>query len=50
VRLTIYSTIDNVDFVKFIANEQNPLGCSLGLAELMILRYLTDNRRIDVWD
>lgn len=46
VRLTIYSAIDDVDFVKFIANEQNVLGRSLSLAELMILRYLTDNRRI----
>lgn len=48
VRLTIYSAIDDVDFVKFIAGEQNFLGRSLSLAELMILRYLTDNRRISM--
>jgi ATP-dependent DNA helicase RecG len=48
VRLTIYSAIDDVDFVKFIANEQNSLGRSMSLAELMILRYLTDNRRISM--
>lgn len=46
VSLTIYSAVDDVDFVKFIANEENELGRSFSLSELMILRYLKDNRKI----
>ena len=48
VSLTIYSAIDDVEFVKFIAKEQNDLQRNLSLSELMILRYLTDNRRISL--
>ena len=46
VSLTIYSAIDDIDFVKFIANEENGLSRSFSLPELMILRYLKDNRKI----
>lgn len=46
VSLTIYSAIDDIDFVKFIANEENGLSRSFSLSELMILRYLKDNRKI----
>lgn len=46
VSLTIYSAIDDIDFVKFIANEENGLSKSFSLSELMILRYLKDNRKI----
>lgn len=46
VSLTIYSAIDDIDFVKFIANEENGLSRSFSLSELMILRYLEDNRKI----
>lgn len=46
VSLTIYSAIDDMDFVKFIANEENGLSRSFSLSELMILRYLKDNRKI----
>lgn len=46
VSLTIYSVIDDIDFVKFIANEENGLSRSFSLSELMILRYLKDNRKI----
>lgn len=46
VTLTIFSAIDDVNFVKFIANEQDKLQKILPLSELMILRYLTDNKRI----
>lgn len=46
VSLTIYSAIDDTDFVKFIANEENGLSRSFSLSELMILRYLKDNRKI----
>lgn len=48
VTLTMYSAIDDVEFVKFIAKEQNVLSRTLSLAELMILRYLTENRRISL--
>ena len=46
VTLTIFSAIDDVNFVKFIASEQNKLQRTFPLPELMILRYLTDNKRI----
>lgn len=46
VTLTIFSVIDDVNFVKFIASEQDKLQKMLPLPELMILRYLTDNKRI----
>lgn len=46
ISLTIYSAIDDIDFVKFIANEENGLSRSFSLSELMILRYLKDNRKI----
>ncbi len=44
--LTIFSAIDDVNFVKFIASEQDKMQKILSLPELMILRYLTDNKRI----
>ena len=44
--LTIFSAIDDVNFVKFIASEQDKLRKIIPLSELMILRYLTDNKRI----
>ena len=46
VTLTIFSAVDDVNFVKFIASEQDKLQKILPLPELMILRYLTDNKRI----
>lgn len=46
VSLTMYSGIDDIEFVKFIAEEQNSRQRNFSLAELMILRYLTDNRKI----
>lgn len=46
VLLTIYSAIDDIDFVKFVASEENGLSRSFSLSELMILRYLKDNRKI----
>ena len=46
VTLTIFSAIDDVNFVKFIASEQDKLQKILPLSELMILRYLADNKRI----
>ncbi len=46
VTLTIFSAIDDVDFVKFVSSEQDKLQKIFPLPELMILRYLTDNKRI----
>ena len=46
VSLTIYSAIDDIDFVKFIANEEIGVSRSFSLSDLMILRYLKDNRKI----
>lgn len=48
VSLTIYSAVDDIDFVKFVANEENGLSRSFSLSELMILRYLKDNRKISM--
>ena len=48
VSLTIYSSIDDIDFVKFIAQEQNKNQKMMPLAQLMVLRYLTDNKRINM--
>jgi ATP-dependent DNA helicase RecG len=50
VTLTIFSAIDDVNFVRFIANEQDRMQRMLSLSELMILRYLTDNKRIILSD
>lgn len=46
VQLIIASATESVDFVKFIVNEQEKEQIFLSLAELMILRYVTDNRQI----
>lgn len=48
VTLSIYSAIDDIEFVKFISREQNLRQKNFLLSELMILRYLTDNRRISL--
>ena len=48
VSLSIYSSIDDIEFVKFVAREQNFRQKNFSLPELMILRYLTDNRRISL--
>lgn len=46
VSLTIYSAIDDIEFVRAIADEQNNRQKNFSLSELMILRYLSDNKRI----
>ncbi len=40
VSLTIYSAIDDIDFVKFIANEENGMSRSFSLSELMFCATL----------
>lgn len=44
VSLTIFSTIDNIEFVKFITEVQDKNSKIMPLAEIMILRNLLDNR------
>ena len=50
VTLTIFSAIDDISFVKFIAGEQDRLQKLLPLSELMILRHLTDNKRMMLFE
>ena len=46
VQLTIASATEHKEFVKFIVKEQDTKQISLSLSELMILRYVADNRQI----
>ena len=46
VSLTLRSAVEDVSFVKFIVNEQEKNQIFLSLAELMIVRYLSENKRI----
>lgn len=48
VQLTIASATEYKDFVKFIVKEQDTKQISLSLSELMIMRYVTDNRQINL--
>lgn len=45
VSLTIFSAIDNTEFVKFITGVQDKNSKIMPLAEMMILRELLDNRK-----
>ena len=45
VSLTIFSAIDNTEFVKFITEVQDKNSKIMSLAEMMILRDLMDNRK-----
>ena len=46
VRLTLSSATEDIEFVKFIVKEQDTEQIFLSLSELMILKYLTDNKQI----
>lgn len=46
VQLTIASATEHIDFVKFIVKEQDTKQIFLSLSELMIMRYVADNRQI----
>lgn len=46
ITLTIYNSIDDQAFVKFITQEQEKQQRIMPLSELMILRYLTDNKKV----
>lgn len=46
VQLTIASATEYIDFVKFIVKEQDEKQRVLSLSELMILRYVAENKQI----
>lgn len=46
VQLTLFSATEDIEFVKYIMTEQEKYSSTFSLSELMILRYLTDNRII----
>ncbi len=46
VSLTLMSVTENLSFVKFIVNEQEKKQIFLSLSELMIMRYLAENKKI----
>lgn len=46
VRLTLRSTLEDEKFVKFVTAEQDSKHEHMSLAELMILRYLSENKKI----
>ena len=48
VQLTISSATEDINFVKFIVNEQDQKQIFLSLAELMILRYVMGNKKIKI--
>lgn len=48
VSLTIFSSIDNMEFVKFITEVQDKNSKIMPLAEMMILRDLMDNRKVQL--
>ena len=48
VSLTIFSAIDNTEFVKFITEVQDKNSRIMPLAEMMILRDLMDNRKVQL--
>lgn len=48
VSLTLMSATENLSFVKFIVNEQEEKQIFLSLSELMIMRYLAENKNISL--
>jgi ATP-dependent DNA helicase RecG len=46
VRLTLQSNVENEAFIKFVAEEQDRNGKLLGLSKLMLLRCLSDHKKI----
>ena len=46
ISLTLMSAMENKSFVKFIVNEQEQQQKIFDLSELMIMRYLADNKKV----
>lgn len=50
VQLTIGSVMEDPEFVRFIVKEQDSKQISLSLSQLMILRYIVENRKVKLAD
>lgn len=48
IRLTLYSVLEDEGFVKFVTETQDKNMITLSLSELMILRYLFENKNINL--
>lgn len=48
IRLTLYSSTSDLEFVKFIVEKQESRQKTFNLSELMILRYLYENKNISL--
>ncbi|HIX80961.1 MAG TPA: hypothetical protein H9980_03175 [Candidatus Erysipelatoclostridium merdavium] len=48
IRLTLYSATEDTEFVKFIAETQDKRLQQFSLSELMIMRYLYENKEISL--
>lgn len=48
IRLTLYSATEDMEFVKFIAETQDKRLQQFSLSELMIMRYLYENKEISL--
>ena len=48
--MTLRSSVEDMSFVKFVVAEQEKKQIILSLAELMILRYVTENKQIKLSD
>jgi len=48
IRLTLYSVLEDEGFVRFITETQDKNMITFSLAELMILRYLFENKNINL--
>lgn len=48
ISLTLNSASDNLAFVKFVTDEQEKKQIIFSLSELMIMRYLTDRKRVTI--
>lgn len=50
VQLTIGNVMEDPEFVKFVVNEQDSKQITFSLAQLMVLRYIAENRKIKLAD
>ena len=46
IKLILHSTMENENFIRFVVEEQEEAQKSFTLPKLMLLRYLTDHKRI----
>lgn len=48
IRLTLHSTMENENFIRFVVEEQDKNQKSFELPKLMLLRHLTEHKRITI--